>query len=91
MNVDEVRAAMLAVDGVRGVHDLHVWSISTSFVALSAHVEAAAGEQGAVLEQVRVLLVRRFGIRHSTIQVEAAAAPAPLRAAAPDQVRRWQG
>ncbi len=88
VNVDEVRAAMLAVDGVRGVHDLHVWSISTSFPALSAHVEAAAGEHGAVLERVRGLLARRFGIRHSTIQIETAPAPVPLRPAPPEHLRR---
>lgn len=82
VDVDEVRAAMLAVDGVRGVHDLHVWSISTSFVALSAHVEAGGDEHGAVLARMRALLAQRFGIRHSTIQVETAPGPVPLHAPA---------
>ncbi len=88
VDVDEVRAAMLAVPGVRGVHDLHVWSISTSFVALSAHVEAAEGEHGAVLERVRGLLASRFGIRHTTIQVETAVAPVPLQPVPPAEFRR---
>jgi len=88
VDVDQVRAAMLAVPGVRGVHDLHVWSISTAFVALSAHVEAAEGEHGAVLERVRGLLASRFGIRHTTIQVETAAAPVPLQPVPPAEFRR---
>lgn len=79
IDVDEVRAAILSVPGVWGVHDLHVWAISSSFVALSAHVESAEGEQGPVLDRVRRLLASRFGIRHSTIQVEAAHRPVPLR------------
>lgn len=88
VDVDEVRAALLGVPGVYGVHDLHVWSISTSFVALSAHVEAADGEQQAVLERVRALLAQRFAIRHSTIQVETTPTPAPLRPAPPEVLRR---
>jgi cobalt-zinc-cadmium efflux system protein len=88
VDVDEVRAAMLAVPGVRGVHDLHVWSISTSFVALSAHVEAAEGAHGAVLEGVRGVLASRFGIRHTTIQVESTAPPVPLRPIPPAEFRR---
>ncbi len=78
LDVDEVREAILAVEGVRGVHDVHVWSISTRFVALSAHVEAREGEQSAVLARVRALLAERFGIRHTTVQVETAV-PIPLR------------
>lgn len=79
VDVDKVREAMLGVPGVVGVHDLHVWAISSSFPALSAHVEAADGVQAEILQQLRTLLQARFGIAHSTIQVETAAPPIPLR------------
>lgn len=79
VDVDEVRAALLAVEGVRGLHDLHIWSISTSFVALSVHLEAREEEHRAVLGRVREVLLQRFGIRHSTVQMEPAELPVPLR------------
>jgi len=79
IDVDQVREAMLQVPGVRGVHDLHVWSISSSFPALSAHVEAAEGAHAEVLSRLRSLLETRFGITHSTIQVESPPPPTPLR------------
>ena len=49
----EVEEAMLAVPGVKGVHDLHIWSISSSDLALSAHVEvddAALSETGVLVD-----------------------------------------
>jgi cobalt-zinc-cadmium efflux system protein len=74
VNVDEVRVAILGVEGVGEVHDLHVWTITSGFVALSAHVVtsggAEAGEDGDLLPVLRDELRRRFGIEHVTIQVE---------------------
>ena len=71
IDADEVRTAILSVDGVLEVHDLHVWTIASGMIALSAHV-AVPGENaraGLVLE-VREVLYDRFGIDHVTIQVE---------------------
>jgi cobalt-zinc-cadmium efflux system protein len=74
VDVDEVRDAILAVDGVDEVHDLHVWTITSGFVALSAHVVTAGGdaegEDGDLLPVLRGELRERFGIEHVTIQVE---------------------
>jgi len=62
-----------SVAGVRGVHDLHVWSITQSLRTLSAHlvtgdvtVNAGAKIQNAVNE----LLARKYGITHATLQLE---------------------
>lgn len=71
IDVDEVHTALLGIDAVRSVHDLHVWTISSGLVSLSAHV-AVTGERshGAVLGDARALLLERFDIRHVTIQIE---------------------
>lgn len=72
LDVDEVRDAILRVEGVGEVHDLHVWTITSGFVALSAHVVAEEGAErnGDLLPVLREELHDRFGIEHVTIQVE---------------------
>ena len=69
----QVRAAMAAVPGVRGVHDLHVWTVTSGLIAMSGHVEVAnAGgdEWRRVLIELSTLLRERFGIAHVTLQPE---------------------
>jgi cobalt-zinc-cadmium efflux system protein len=71
LDVDEIREAIRGVDGVTGVHDLHVWSITSGMVSLSAHVERAAERApGRILGDVQDTLRDRFRIRHCTLQVE---------------------
>jgi cobalt-zinc-cadmium efflux system protein len=71
LDVDEVRTAMAGVDGVAGVHDLHVWTITSGHECLSGHVVARAGQDPhRLLDAVRGVLGERFGIDHVTIQVE---------------------
>ncbi|BCW93961.1 MAG: cation diffusion facilitator transporter [Thermoanaerobaculum sp.] len=70
LDIDKVRSAIAAVPGVAGVHDLHVWSVGSRFVVLSAHVEATTGSVSDVLRRVGTTLRERFNISHSTIQVE---------------------
>jgi cobalt-zinc-cadmium efflux system protein len=71
IDVDEVRDALAGVAGVREVHDLHVWTITSGLEALSAHVVSADGRPpGELLRDLRDVLHRRFGIDHVTIQVE---------------------
>lgn len=73
VDVDAVRDAILAVEGVRGVHDLHVWTVGGGLVALSAHVDHADGAEAApLLFAIRSLLHERFGLDHLTIQLEPA-------------------
>jgi len=67
----EVARRMLAVDGVRDVHDLHIWTITSGFPALSAHVLVSRGEDcHDRRRQLEQLLGVEFGITHSTLQVE---------------------
>lgn len=71
IDVDEVRDTMMSVDGVVGVHDLHVWCITSGLVSLSAHVEVGELDEYSVcLETIRRELADEFGIRHTTIQIE---------------------
>ncbi len=61
------------LEGVTGVHDIHAWSITTGYEALSAHVTAepsALGNPGPVLRQLRHIASTEFGIAHVTIQLE---------------------
>jgi cobalt-zinc-cadmium efflux system protein len=67
----EIRAALLAEPGVIGVHDLHVWEISSGFPALSAHVLVRPGDDcHGIRRELEQLLGSRFGIGHTTLQVE---------------------
>jgi len=71
----QVEDAMLAVPGVEGVHDLHIWSISSSDLALSAHVEAedaALSQTGMLVTAVKDMLTHEFGIGHVTLELEPA-------------------
>lgn len=75
LDLGEIQAAILAIDGVRHVHDLHVWTVTSGFVALSTHVEVEPPVDEALLWQVRAMLRERFEIAHSTIQLESCQRP----------------
>ena len=69
--LEEVEQALAAAAGVRRVHDLHVWTLTSGREAMSAHVvvdDLAGGER--LLERLHALLHARFGIDHTTIQLE---------------------
>ncbi len=67
----EVVAALEGLPGVVRVHDLHIWSLSTTEVALTCHLVMPEGCPGdAFLRQAGQLLHDRFHIEHTTIQVE---------------------
>lgn len=66
----EVGQAMAATLGVKGIHDLHIWSITSGLDALSAHVVVYIGEdRDAVLSRLQQLLRDRFRIDHATLQM----------------------
>ena len=73
IDVDEVRDTIRGVPGVLSVHDLHVWTITSGMVALSAHVVVSEERfvQG-MISRVREPLHDRFGIDHTTLQLERA-------------------
>lgn len=67
----DVGRAMAAIEGVRSVHDLHIWSLDSHRNALSAHVVVSRFDQWpAILDAERHLLAERFGIHHVTLQPE---------------------
>ncbi len=71
INVDEVEVALSEITEVEAVHDLHVWPLSTTETALTAHiVTARADYPDALLAAARRMLHERFRIEHCTIQVE---------------------
>ena len=70
LDAKEVGQAMAGVSGVKGIHDLHIWTITSGLDALSSHVVVPVGEdRDAVLERLQSLLRDRFGIDHVTLQV----------------------
>jgi cobalt-zinc-cadmium efflux system protein len=77
LEVGEIETAMTQVAGVRRVHDLHVWTLTSGREAMSAHVVVAdVRESERLLEALHAVLHARFGIDHTTIQLEAE--PSPL-------------
>lgn len=71
IDLDELRKDLLAVDGAREVHDLHVWSLTSHQFALSAHaVVSHDADHDRVLSDMSALLERKFNIRHMTVQLE---------------------
>jgi cobalt-zinc-cadmium efflux system protein len=69
---------MQGVDGVVGVHDLHVWSLTAQSHALACHVqviEMPITECEAILERLNHQLRDHFGIHHTTIQIEVTDCP----------------
>lgn len=76
MDVDAVRRAMESEDGVLAVHDLHVWTIASGRVCLSAHlVSRASADRDGLIRCVNRLLRQRFGVGHTTLQIEGEEAP----------------
>ena len=73
--VDEIGTAMASHLGVAQVHDLHVWEVTTEFPTLSAHVLVEPGADcHGIRRELEALLNDRFGLEHTTLQVEHAPA-----------------
>ena len=71
LDVSEIESALCAAPGVQRVHDLHVWTLTSGREAMSAHVVVAPdAAKDRILEDLHVILHARFGIDHTTIQVE---------------------
>jgi len=87
IDIDQVRSFLAALPHVREVHDLHVWAMSTTETALTAHLVMPGNScEPAFLWGVCGELHDRFGIEHSTLQVEPADAPQPCRLAPDERV-----
>jgi cobalt-zinc-cadmium efflux system protein len=76
LDPEEIGHELAAQQGVVEVHDLHVWEVTSGFPALSAHVVVKAGDDcHAKRRALQQLLEDRFGVRHTTLQVDHEAAP----------------
>jgi cobalt-zinc-cadmium efflux system protein len=73
MTVSDVAKAMLDVEGVREVHDVHIWSLNNRSHALACHVrilDIPTSESERIGQRIREVLASDFGITHCTIQFE---------------------
>ncbi len=76
---DAVGRAIVAEPGVDEVHDLHVWTLTSGFPVLSAHVLVAPGSDcHALRRQLEAMLAERFGLDHTTLQVEHSLGPVEI-------------
>jgi cobalt-zinc-cadmium efflux system protein len=71
IDVDVAGAEICAEEGVLSVHDLHIWTVTSGFGALAAHVVVATDcDRDLVRARIELLLHERFGIDHTTLQME---------------------
>jgi cobalt-zinc-cadmium efflux system protein len=78
IDLSTLQSAMLVVAGVVAVHDLHVWTLTSGWDCLSAHVTIEDGtQQGRILTDLQKLLEQRFQIEHATLQLEEKGAAPP--------------
>ncbi len=79
LRMSEVTQAMRSLQGVRSVHDVHLWTITTGMDAMSGHVVVEDMNRGAeILAELQDLLSKQFGIGHTTIQLELTQPPCEM-------------
>src|SRR6266480_5454842 len=70
----DVADAIQSISGVRGVHDLHVWTVTSGLIVLTGHISVAGTvpvqDAGKIVDSVQELLRERFRITHATLQVD---------------------
>jgi cobalt-zinc-cadmium efflux system protein len=91
LRLEEVAAAMLRVENVMEVHDIHIWTVGTDLNALSCHIripDMHMEESERILTQLRETLARDFHITHTTVQFERAGLPAEAGPYMPEPARR---
>ncbi len=70
-DMEELQSVFAAVPGVCSVHDLHVWTLTAGFGALSAHVVVGEGaDRDLIRRNLEVAVQERFDIDHTTLQME---------------------
>ncbi len=70
IEVEKVRRFIEAQKGVEGLHDLHIWAMSTTQVALTAHLVMPRGNEDSFITELQNKLKHHFGIGHTTFQIE---------------------
>jgi cobalt-zinc-cadmium efflux system protein len=88
INVERVAKAMLAVPGVREVHDVHLWSLGSQSHALACHIrilDMPTSESERIAHQVREVLRKEYDITHTTIQFEHTHGPGDFHRYMPEE------
>jgi cobalt-zinc-cadmium efflux system protein len=70
INLEKVREFLLTQKGVENIHDLHIWAMSTTKVALTAHLIMPEGFSDKFISELQQKLEHEFGIGHTTLQIE---------------------
>jgi cobalt-zinc-cadmium efflux system protein len=70
IKLENVRNYLLSLDGVEDIHDLHVWAMSTTQVALTVHLVMPDGYKNEFISELQEKLNHKFGIGHTTVQIE---------------------
>jgi len=71
LDLEEIRAALAGLSGVKEVHDLHLWSLTQGSESMSGHLVVEPGRDfGEVLKEGTALLKEKFGLSHVTLQIE---------------------
>ncbi|MFV0483946.1 MAG: cation diffusion facilitator family transporter [Bacteroidales bacterium] len=70
INLEEVRIFLLSQEEVHNIHDLHVWAMSTTQVALTAHLVTLRTPDDSFMSNLQKKLEHEFGINHTTFQIE---------------------
>lgn len=70
IDVDKVRDFLLSQSGVQNIHDLHIWAMSTTKVALSVHIITSVQTDSSFIQEIQHSLREKFNIGHTTIQIE---------------------
>ena len=70
IDIKKIKEQILNINNVEAIHDLHVWSISSNYISLSVHVVSNFQNNEQILHEINNLLIEKFNILHSTIQIE---------------------
>ena len=76
--LDELRSAILGIEGVTGIHHVHLWEVAEHDIHLEAHIEVEdqpLSEVGRIREAIEKMVEDRFHINHTTLQIEAQGSP----------------
>ena len=90
IDVKEVVTAVKSIPGVEGLHDVHIWTITSGIYALSAHLDIAdqtITQSCDILTKVNEVLAKDFNITHTTLQLECQSCPTGLKCNLPQNDR----
>src|SRR5579871_1018640 len=91
MGIEEVARALLEIEGVHEVHDIHIWSLGGAHIALSLHARVPdmhMDQCECILERIKAVAKEKFQIDHTTVQLERAGLPAQSGYVMPEPLKR---